>query len=473
MVGRETSGAVKKQRRNHLLRTFLTLGAILLVFVTISLASEIYLQAFTVAPGEFTVDLGSVRATFSLAFASLQVALPVIGALVAAPLLLARLLQNLHGMRTISEAHDRLNQLLFGSLGTKHRVLVKEGKVASTSHDVIKSAGGPASLTVYDDSAVVTEQGGSLKRVLGTGVHTLDRYERIWETVDLRPQRWVRQVFALTKEGIPISCDLDTLFRLDISPENKARVGQPKAGEAETTAPCDEEALLRAATSRCIRKEDQQRDTMSWAERVAALAESTLRDILATYRLDWLIKAPQSGQPHPRDEIHQRLRAELEGRLDQLSAKLLSVDLGQIRVEAQDIDGSEEREMSDTLSAIISDQWIDAWHANWKAQALTSRAEGEAELLRLETARIEAQAEMIIRLTEILQPIVASRPTSEPYVLALRLVEALRWMSYDPSTRDYMPPEAMRTLRRLQQLLDSDDVIPSERTAAEGESEET
>jgi hypothetical protein len=27
-------------------------------------------------------------------------------------------------------------------------------------------------------------------------------------------------------------------------------------------------------------------------------------------------------------------------------------------------------------------------------------------------------------------------------------------MSYDPDTRDFMPPEAMRTLRRLQRLLE-------------------
>jgi len=442
----------RKRYWNHLRRTFVTLGAILLVAVTIGLASEICLQAFTLGPGGFASDYVSLRATFSLALVSLQVALSIVGALVAAPVLVAHFLHDLHGTSTVNEAHDRLNQLLFGALGVRQKVSVKQGKVASEENNVVERVGGPASLTVYGDSAVVTEQGGSLKRVLTAGTHSLDRYERIWETVDLRPQRWVREVFALTKEGIPISCDVDVLFRINASVENQGP-------EHRASSTGNQATVLRAAASTWVRKDGKITQTINWTERVAALVENALRDILATYRLDWLIKAPQSGQEHPRDEIHERLEVTLEGHLDRLGVELLDVDLGQMQVKVQDEDGDEDQQTSDTLSDIISGQWIDAWHADWKAQALTSRAEGEAELLRMDTARIEAQAEMIIGLAEILQPMVTDESASEPYVLALRLVEALRWMSYDPSTRDYMPPEAMRTLKRLRKLLDSEATV--------------
>jgi regulator of protease activity HflC (stomatin/prohibitin superfamily) len=198
--------------------------------------------------------------------------------------------------------------------------------------------------------------------------------------------------------------------------------------------------------------------------------EETVRDVLATYRLDWLIKAPQSEQPHPRDEIHGRLRNELSDEVRELGAKLLDVDLGEIRVSVQDATGYEDEDVSETLSDIISDQWIEAWHANWRARALASRAEGEAELLRMDTARIEAQAEMLIGLAEALQPVTGDTHASEPYVKALRLIEALHWMSYDPKTRDYMPPEAIRTLQRLQHLLSSDLPVSSAATET-GESE--
>jgi hypothetical protein len=81
----------------------------------------------------------------------------------------------------------------------------------------------------------------------------------------------------------------------------------------------------------------------------------------------------------------------------------------------------------------------------------------------MDTARIQAQAEMIITLTEGLQSAVLSERATEPYFLALRFVEALRWMSYDPHTRDFMPPEVMRTLRRLQRLLEETDLDQGDR----------
>jgi hypothetical protein len=42
------------------------------------------------------------------------------------------------------------------------------------------------------------------------------------------------------------------------------------------------------------------------------------------------------------------------------------------------------------------------------------------------------------------------------------VVEALRWMSYDPGMREFMPPEALRTLKRLQALLDSEAAVPEQ-----------
>jgi hypothetical protein len=159
---------------------------------------------------------------------------------------------------------------------------------------------------------------------------------------------------------------------------------------------------------------------------------------------------------HPREEICQRLREELEESVSAVGAKLLAVEIGEIQVKARD------EEVSEQLSDIVSEQWLEAWQADWRAQALTRGAEGEAELLRMDTARIQAQAEMVITLTEGLQSTVLSRQATEPYLLALRFVEALRWMSYDPDTRDFMPPEAMRTLRRLQRLLEEETAVQEE-----------
>jgi regulator of protease activity HflC (stomatin/prohibitin superfamily) len=375
-------------------------------------------------------------------------AVPVIGALVAVPLIASSLFRRVHVSKDLKEAHDSLNRVAFGKIGFGPHLLVKEGGIAAGKNGPAGRVGGPASLIVYNDSAVVTEQGGCLKRVVGPGFTELEPFEKVWETIDLRPQRWVHEVFGLTKEGIPVSCEADVTFKIDDG--TRDGYGQGATRSSDTVPyPYTAGAVFKAATSKWIREPDRDDRFITWAGRVVVgFAESTLRNILAEYRLDWLLAPPQSDQPHPRDEICQRLRDELEGRVSAVGAKLLAVGIGNIQVKARD------EEVSKRLSDIISEQWLEAWQADWRAQALTRGAEGEAELLRMDTARIQAQAEMVITLTEGLQSTVLSRRATEPYLLALRFVEALRWMSYDPDTRDFMPPEAMRTLRRLQRLLE-------------------
>jgi hypothetical protein len=350
-------------------------------------------------------------------------------------------------------------------MGFGPHLLIKEGEIAAGENGPVGRVGGPASLVVYNDSAVVTEQGGCLKRVIGPGFTQLEPFEKVWETIDLRPQRWVYEVFALTKEGIPVSCEADISFKVDDGAHDRHAREEATKPIDTVPYPYTEGAVFKAATSKWMRESERDDSFMTWAGRVViGFTEGTLRNILAEYRLDWLIAPPQPDQAHPREEICQRLREELRGKVSTVGAKLLGVEIGKIQVKARDED------VSQRLSDIISEQWLEAWQADWKAQALTRGAEGEAELLRMDTARIQAQAEMVIALTEGLQSTVLSQRAAEPYLLALRFVEALRWMSYDPDTRDFMPPEAMRTLRRLQRLLE-DGTLEQEKhgQGAEGE----
>ena len=390
----------------------------------------------------------SFWASFSLALASVRIVLPIIGALVAIPLLASSLFHKLHATKDLKEAHDTLHRIIFGQLGFGPYLLVKEGKIASGEDTPVARIGGPASLVIYNDTAVVTEQYGRIKRVLGVGFAQLERFEKVWETIDLRPQRWVYEVFALTKEGIPISCEADISFKIDDRFRDAQGREQTKTPTSEVPYPYTEEAVLRAATSKLIREPKHKDSRMAWTGRVViGFTEGTLRNILAEYRLDWLIAPPQPGQQHPREKIRRRLEEELQAKVGAVGAKILKVELGEIQVKARD------EETAQQLSAIVSRQWVEAWHADWEARALASRVEGEAELLRMDMARIQAQAEMVVTLTEALQSTIVSHGRIEPYILALRFVEALRWMSYNTLTREFMPPEAMLTLKRLQALL--------------------
>lgn len=168
--------------------------------------------------------------------------------------------------------------------------------------------------------------------------------------------------------------------------------------------------------------------------------EATLRSILARYRLDWLIQPPQPGHKHPREEIQEQLKRELLNVLpvgNELGVRILHVDLGKIDVKDEK----------------ISTQWIEAWQAGWEQRAVESRAEGEAEMARLETAQVRAQAEMVLALTEAIRPLVTSGEGLSSYVLATRFVETLWWMSYSPKMRAFLPPDAMWTLKELEKML--------------------
>lgn len=442
------------QGGGNIRRTALTVGLTLLVAVTLATAVELWLRAAETAPasepaggqGAPLVDqegLPSMWEPFAIGIAAARLALPTVLALTAIPLLTAGLLHKLYDTRTMKDAHETLNRLVFGRLGGYPFIVAKEGQVTRAKDRFARDVGGPATLVVYNDTAVVTEQYGALKRILGAGKHYLERFEKVWETIDLRPQRWVYEVFALTKEGIPISCQADISFRI-AGPAWHPDQEQDK----KRPYPFSEEAVLLAATAKWVRKQEDGDVHMPWTDRLLiGFTEGPLRNILAEYRLDWLTAPPQPGQQPPRDEIRQRLESELEQSVGKVGARLLKVELGRIEVKARD------EEVSAQLDEIVSRQRIEAWHAEWQRRALVSKAEGEAELLRMDMARIQAQADMVVTLTEALQSTLTRQGAIEPYILALRFVEALRWMSYNTISRDFMPPEAMLTLNRLQEVL--------------------
>lgn len=434
-----------KWYKDNLKRTLLTLGMLLLIAAILSVLTERELRDSQVNPGNTLFSF--LREIFLLAYTSACLAFPVVGALVAIPLVVSSLFYRLYATKDLKEAHDTFNRIVFGKLGFGPYLLIKEGRLAAGAGSPVAHVGGPASLVIYNDTAVVTEQYGHLKRVLGAGFPQLERFERVWEIIDLRPQRWVYEVFALTREGIPISCEADISFKID----DRLPTGEEKGQTAGMPYPYTEEAVLKAATSKWIREPWRDDPRMAWTGRVViGFTEGILRDILAEYRLDWLIAPPQPGQPHPREEIRQRLEKELAIKAATVGAKILKVDLGAIRVKARD------EEVSRKLADIVSKQWIESWFADWESRALTSQAEGEAELLRMDAAQIQAQAEMVIALTEALQSAIMNQQATEPYLLALRFVETLRWLSFDPYTRDFMPPEVIRTLKRMQELLEAD-----------------
>jgi hypothetical protein len=186
--------------------------------------------------------------------------------------------------------------------------------------------------------------------------------------------------------------------------------------------------------------------------------EGALRNILAQYRLDWLMRAPRAGDEvspdggprsageedeeinSPREEIRQRLETGLRDTYqagNPLGVQILNVILGEISVRSDE----------------ISKQWMEVWRAGWERRAMESLAEGEAELVRMETAQLQAQAEMVLLLTDAIRPYIDDVANFPPYLFAMRLVQTLRWSAYDPAKMVFLPPEVLRELDEWEKAL--------------------
>ncbi|MDY7076441.1 MAG: SPFH domain-containing protein [Chloroflexota bacterium] len=398
--------------------------------------------------------------------AALLNSLPALVALAVIPWLASRFIHTLHDTKNLKEAHDFLQGNVFGMGALAPLLIVKEGHIAVGKGVLCDRIGGRAVMIVYNDSAVVLEKGGRLTRVVGGPYFGfLESFERIWEVVDLRHQRWVLTDDAMTKDGIPIACEADITFKIDdrfIDEHGNAQTKPPS--EAKTELPTDtaiekalkkagggignplpytKEAVFKAATSLWvrIRQPDHKEQLRKWTGRVViGEVEGTLRSILARYRLDWLMQPPQSEHEHPREEIRALLEQKLQKALsvgNKLGARVLQVNLGQIDVKNEN----------------ISTQWVKAWQAGWDQKAMEIKAEGEAEAARLGVAQIQAQAEMVLTLTEAIRPLVTSREEIPSYLLAMQFIETLRWMAYDPFKRAFLPPETLRMLDELEKIL--------------------
>ena len=389
--------------------------------------------------------------------------LPVLVALAAIPWVASRFIHTLYDTKDVKEAHELLHRNVFGMIAPAPVLIIKEGDIDVGSGSLCDRIGGRGFVVVHNDNALVLEKGGRLTRVVGPCLGFLGCFERVWEVIDLRPQRWPLPVNAMTKDGIPISCEADITFKIDdrfTDQWGKIQEKQPveaksqratdeeivkemeKAGIGEPL-PYTDEAVFNAATSIWvrIRQPDHKEQLRKWTGRVViGGVEGTLRNILARYRLDWLLQPPQPGQKHPREEIREQLEQKLRGAFpvgNKVGARILDVKLGQIDVK-------DER---------ISTQWIDAWQSIWAQRAVESIAEGEAEMARLQAAQVQAQAEMALTLTEAVRPFVTSEEERSSYQLATRFVETLWWMSYSPGMRAFLPPDALRTLDELRKIL--------------------
>ena len=365
----------------------------------------------------------------------LHIVLGLVPGILVMPVLVSlmdRFVQAVYGLKDAGQGRSALLRLLFGMSSFRPYLIIQDGKRPDDKEPLMRS-GGPGSLVVYKDSAVVLERAGKLTRVVKPGFGKLEDFERVWDVIDLRPQRWVFPVSAMSKEGIPVTCPADVIFQIDD--------GGKKPSQDEPY-PAAESAIFSAATRKWMREAERSPDDQmfDWARRaIIGMTEGALRSILAGYLLDQILGPAESDLDigHHRKRIKEALEENLRTQFSNVGAKVMSVELGDIKVEDK-----------------IVQQQIEAWQAFWKRWSKERQAEGEAAKLQvIEAAKAQAQADMIVAITQAFQSLTEAGAIIPSQLVLLRMFEVLKRSSYDPQTGMlFLPAEVLKTWQLVQEM---------------------
>jgi len=351
--------------------------------------------------------------------------------IVAAFVLSACFIKELYGLKSLNAGIQHLFRCIFGTPTRGPVIRVAEGQAQADADHILVRIGGPGKIVAFNDSAVLLEQGGRLTRIVRPGTVTiLDPFEKIRDTLDLRPMRWQFQVDALSKDGIEVTVELDVTFQINTKEHNPT---------AKTPFPAAPSAIFRAATARVMRHpgNEEPDDSLDWAQRlILDEAHECLRTTISRYTLDALVGIERIYNQHPRQVIQSHLRESLLEPAIALGAQINAVRVGSIKVGDK-----------------IAEQWLDAWSQEWRNKALKLERDGQTqrELVR-ERAKAQAQAELIIEITHALDVASNQNIQISSEILAMRLLEVFDHMDID-FQRAYLPGQVIDSIKNLNNLV--------------------
>jgi hypothetical protein len=377
----------------------------------------------------------------------------------------ARFMQAVHGIPNAKEANEYLRVCLFGPVGggpvptalamdlmveelikdalTRGPfVIVKNGKVDFVvGNKQVGRIGGPGSIIVHNDSAVVLERAGQLSRIVGPGFNPLARFEKVRDVINLRPHKYATfkehatfKVNGMSREGIPVAWPVDVYYQINDKGDN------PHPASSAKPYAYSDEAVLKASTDRWLRG-DEGHDHLEWSDRIVVSdAEGALRGIMARLPLDRLIRPLDDGAISSRQQVQQELKKALDKDAAKHGARIMSVDLHDI--ELQDP---------------VAQQWIETWQAEWKRLATEELAEAKAErVFQFGKIKVEAQ-EMLLAIQDGLDKPGAEKWSISSDIFSIRLIETLQSVAAHPRVMSFAddPAKAIEAWRALHGLIGS------------------
>jgi regulator of protease activity HflC (stomatin/prohibitin superfamily) len=275
------------------------------------------------------------------------------------------------------------------------------------------------------DHAVAVSSGLKFKGVQGPGLIFTGFAERPMRTLDLRPQLRAFTVQALTRDGIQVKVLAFTPFQIDRG-EQQPQLGQP--------FPYRKSAAFQAIHAQTVElPENREHPQYAWDELPKVIGTRILQDILSRYRFDELYEYGL-GEEIPRVRIAREFRERLKAELEPLGIQLLGGGISNLLPVKDEV--LKER--------------IRHWQAEWVRRILVKQAEGQRERLwRIEQARAEAQANLILALGERLAELDRPGAPVPPDKIVAHFLQILEEMTQQPMLRRYLPRATSEDLRRL------------------------
>lgn len=399
----------------------------------------------------------------------------------------------LHAIYELSSADAYARVLRAFRLAGRPLLNIRNGIISpkDESHPLV-TVGGPGIINISSNTAVVIEENGKFRRVLGPGDHILERFERVFAVVDLRPQIVNRTINTQTRDGIPIQASGAIEFRI-LPGDSRPRTPLPflrlvgfallelyalwlqRAGWIDESQriihdidrrthelprsekiqrppyPFRDRQIIRAVYGQSISRNHTGRtDRVIWTEIVPSSAARELRNALAELTLDRLTE-PEDA---PADQSLERTATPRWGIQSQVLRNVVKTawrwgcvpirfSLGRITLDTEQID--------EELRRAIEEQRANTWRAEWIRRAELVEGEASAEVNRLrENARAQAQAQMIRAIIEGLP--VDKDPETIRKIVILRTLEALEEMRIDPRSQQFFPSQAIGVLDLLRKF---------------------
>ncbi|MBN2394369.1 MAG: hypothetical protein JXR84_26785 [Anaerolineae bacterium] len=308
--------------------------------------------------------------------------------------------------------------------------------------------GGPGYFSIAHDSAIVTGRLGKLQRVLGPGFYKAEPFEKVWDVIDLRPQRRSLHVEFMTTDGIPAHCDVE--IRFQVAGSSRADFYYPHEENIPPQPyPFNSAVILKLATSKYVKSREGAGRVQDWRiGLVNGALDGTIRDTLEKYSLDhffnpryWALQsdgtADKTSPPPEKPIALLEIQARIEEAIKRVATERgIVVDTVQLGPILPDEDA-------------ISRQWLEFWQAKAQRPVTAYNLSEDARRQRmLEKTSVDAQVELVTSMLSKLQDLDEQKSDVPAQLIVMSFMDVLRTMSdRDPAVQLLMYQQAESLMR--------------------------